>query len=66
MKIATEQLPQQLQRGLAPLYTVYGAEPLLALEAIDRIRARARADGYSERDAQALAFRIGPHKVAVS
>ena len=50
MRLSTEQLPQQLARGLAPLYTVYGDEPLLALEAADRIRARARADGYSERE----------------
>lgn len=50
MKISTEQLPQQLQRGLAPLYTVFGAEPLLALEAGDRIRAQARAEDYSERE----------------
>jgi len=50
MKISTEQLPQQLARSLAPLYTIYGDEPLLALEAADRLRAKARADGYSERD----------------
>src|SRR3954465_13420214 len=49
MRISTEQLPQQLKRGLAPLYTVFGEEPLLALEAADRIRARAREAGYSER-----------------
>lgn len=50
MKIYTEQLPQHLKRGLAPLYTVFGAEPLLALEATDRIRAKARDDGYNERE----------------
>ncbi len=50
MRISTEQLPQQLARGLAPLYTIYGDEPLLALEAADRLRARARVDGYSERE----------------
>jgi len=50
MKISTEQLPQQLQRGLAPLYAVFGDEPLLALEAADRIRTRAHSDGYSERE----------------
>ena len=49
MRILTEQLPQQLARGLAPLYTVFGDEPLLALEATDRIRMRARKDDYSER-----------------
>jgi len=39
-----------MKRGLAPLYTVFGAETLLALEAGDRIRAQAREAGYSERE----------------
>jgi DNA polymerase-3 subunit delta len=50
MRISTEQLAPQLARELKPLYTVFGDEPLLALEAGDRIRARARADGYDERE----------------
>jgi DNA polymerase III subunit delta len=50
MRISTDQLSQQLVRGLAPLYTVYGGEALLALEATDSIRARARGDGYDERE----------------
>ena len=50
MKISTEQLQQHLQRDLKPLYTVYGEETLLALEATDRLRAAARAKGYSERE----------------
>ena len=50
MRITTEQLAQNLKRSLAPLYIVYGDEPLLALEAADRIRARAREEGYSERE----------------
>ncbi len=49
MRISTEQLPQHLARDLRPLYTVFGNETLLALEAMDRIRARARSEGYSER-----------------
>jgi len=49
MKITTEQLPQHLAREVKPLYTVFGDEPLLALEAGDRIRAAARGAGYSER-----------------
>lgn len=49
MQIKPDQLPQHLQRGLRPLYTVYGDEPLLAQEAGDAIRAAARAAGYSER-----------------
>jgi DNA polymerase III subunit delta len=50
MRINTEQLPQHLFRDLKPLYTVYGDETLLALEASDRIRAKAREGGYTERD----------------
>ena len=49
MRISTEQLQQHLSRELKPLYTVFGDETLLALEAADRIRARARAEGYVER-----------------
>lgn len=35
---------------LAPLYVISSDEHLLALEAADRIRARARAEGYTERE----------------
>ncbi len=50
MRISTEQLQQHLARELKPLYTVFGDETLLALEAADRIRAKARAEGYTERN----------------
>ncbi len=50
MRITTEQLQQRLAREFRTLYTVFGDEPLLALEASDRIRAKARAEGYSERE----------------
>jgi len=50
MRINTEQLQQHLARGIQPLYTVFGDEPLLALEASDRIRTAARAEGYAERE----------------
>ncbi len=49
MQIRAEQLEQQLQRGLRPLYTIVGDEPLQAQEAGDAIRAAAREAGYSER-----------------
>lgn len=49
MKLTTEQLPQHLARELKPLYTIFGDEPLLALEAGDRVRAAARDAGYAER-----------------
>lgn len=50
MRITTEQLSQKLKGQLAPLYIVHGDEPLLALEAADRIRARAREEGHVERE----------------
>lgn len=49
MQIGAAQLPAQLQRTLAPLYTVYGDEALLVQEAADAIRAAARAAGHAER-----------------
>jgi DNA polymerase-3 subunit delta len=50
MRIASDQLPQHLSRKLAPLYTVFGDELLLAIEAADLIRAKAREAGYIERE----------------
>lgn len=49
MRVGSEQLPQQIKRGLASLYTIVAEEPLLALEAADRLRAAAREEGYTER-----------------
>jgi DNA polymerase-3 subunit delta len=49
MRIKLEQLPQHLQKQPAPLYVVFGNEPLLILEAADSIRAHARQQGYTER-----------------
>jgi DNA polymerase III subunit delta len=49
MQIKSDQLAAHLARGLTPLYTVYGDEPLLAQEASDAIRAAARAAGFNER-----------------
>lgn len=50
MTISSEDLAQHLKRGIAPLYTVFGDEPLLVIEAVDRIRTAAREHGYSERE----------------
>ena len=55
MQIRPDQLAAQLQRGLKPLYTVWGDEPLLAQEACDAIRAAVRAAGYAERKVFAVA-----------
>lgn len=50
VKISGDNLPPQLARGLTPVYLVCGDEPLLVNEAADAIRARARADGFTQRD----------------
>lgn len=49
MQLKPDQLDVHLQRGLRPVYTIHGDEPLLAQEAADAVRAAARAAGYSER-----------------
>jgi len=49
MQLRPDQLAASLGRGLKPLYTIHGDEPLLAQEIGDLIRAAARAAGYSER-----------------
>ncbi len=49
MQLAAAQLASHLQKGLRPLYTLHGDEPLLQQEAADAIRAAARAQGYTER-----------------
>ena len=49
MHIALNQLTAHLTKGLRPLYTLHGDEPLLQQEAADAIRVAARAQGYTER-----------------
>ena len=50
MLLKGEQLAAHLDRELRPLYVLYGDEPLLVIEAADAIRAKARKQGYSERE----------------
>lgn len=50
MRVKPEQLAGHLKQGLAPLYLVFGDEPLLVQEAADAIRAAARREGYGERE----------------
>ena len=49
MQLALNQLAAHLHKGLRPLYTLYGDEPLQQQEAADAIRAAARAAGHTER-----------------
>jgi DNA polymerase III subunit delta len=50
MQLRLEALDGHLSKGLAALYVITSDEHLLALEAADRIRKTARAQGYTERD----------------
>ena len=45
-----QQLAAHLERELRLLYVVYGDDPLLVIEAADAIRAKARQQGYGERE----------------
>ncbi len=55
MQLAAAQLAPHLQKGVKPLYTLHGDEPLLIQEAADAIRAAARAQGYTERTVHTVA-----------
>lgn len=50
MQLRADALDAHLARSLAPLYVITSDEHLLAMEAADKIRRAARAQGYSERD----------------
>ena len=54
MQLRAEELERHLSRTLAPLYVIHGDEPLQSLEAADTIRAKARAQGYAEREVLAV------------
>ena len=49
MRIAASHFKAQIGRPLAPLYLVFGQEPLLIEECCDEIRRAAREQGYTER-----------------
>lgn len=50
MQLRLDALDAHLAKTLAPLYVITSDEHLLALEAADRIRKAARAQGFSERE----------------
>jgi len=55
MQLAAAQLASHLAKGLRPLYTLHGDEPLLVQEAADAIRAAARTQGFTERTVHTVA-----------
>ena len=50
MKVYPDKLKQSLQRGLAPLYLLYGEEPLAQKECGDLLRQALGAAGFQERE----------------
>lgn len=50
MKLTADSLTTHLRERLLPVYLVSGDEPLLAGEAADAVRSRARAAGFTERE----------------
>ena len=50
MQVRAEALDAHLEKSLASLYVISSDEHLLAMEAADRIRKRARSTGFSERE----------------
>ncbi|ADE13723.1 DNA polymerase III, delta subunit [Nitrosococcus halophilus Nc 4] len=50
MRVKLEQLAAHLERKIAPIYLLFGDEPLLIEEAADLIRAQARSQGFNERE----------------
>jgi DNA polymerase-3 subunit delta len=54
LKLSPDSLQRHLERQLLPVYLVSGDEPLLATEAADAIRARARTLGFTEREVHTL------------
>lgn len=50
MQLRPDALDAHLAKSLAPLYVIASDEHLLALEAADKIRKTARAQGFSERE----------------
>ena len=63
MQLASSQLPDHLKRGIKPLYTLHGDEPLLVQEFADALRTAARAQGYTERTVHTAA---GAHFLSAS
>ena len=49
MRLKQAALGQRLQQGIAPIYLIFGAEPLLIEECLDQLRAAARQAGFTER-----------------
>ena len=49
MRVSYTSFPAQLDRGLAPIYLIFGDEILLVEESLDLLRTKAREQGFHER-----------------
>jgi len=54
LKLYANQLGASLKKQLAPVYLVFGEEPLQKLESLDEIRVAARNQGFTERQSYLL------------
>lgn len=54
LKLYANQLGASLKKQLAPVYLVFGEEPLQKLESLDEIRLAARTHGFTERQSYLL------------
>ena len=54
MKLTSDSLAGHLEQKLLPVYLISGDEPLLTGEAADAVRTRAKAAGFTEREAHFL------------
>lgn len=54
VKLNADTLAAHLEKELLPVYLISGDEPLLTAEAADAVRARARAQGFTEREVHFL------------
>jgi DNA polymerase III subunit delta len=54
MKLNPDSLATHLEQQLLPVYLISGDDPLLTGEAADAVRAKARATGFTEREAHFL------------
>ncbi|MDP6436145.1 MAG: DNA polymerase III subunit delta [Gammaproteobacteria bacterium] len=63
MKITADKITSQLSKGLSPVWFISGDQPLLVGEAVDAVRAGARAEGFDERESHVADARFNWDKL---